>query len=145
MKFYTSYFAQMRNFPKNMLSFSTAIWNPPWLPLEKDKLGHYWLDIPPLKPGLECAGLCNGKCEEKHINCAFLQAYRSQLNKLNFDEIITKITDIAKKFKIGEGFNDVDVAILVFETPRNSCSERGPIQDWFRTHGIEIEEWKKNE
>lgn len=31
MKLYTSYFAQLRNFPRNLVGLSTAVWNPKWL------------------------------------------------------------------------------------------------------------------
>ena len=144
MKIYTSYFAQMRNFPPNMVGFSSAIYNPRWLPRGKSQNGIIWVDIPPLKPGIECEGLCCGKCEPKHPqDCAFLKTYRAQLDKLNFSEIVSKIEAIARKVKEGEGFEDVDVAILVYETPKNNCSERIPIQQWFRDNGMEIEEWHK--
>lgn len=141
MKIYTSYFAQMRNFPPNMISFSTATWNPKWLSKNDP---HIWLDIPPLKPGEACEGLCNGKCANKQPEfCAFLKTYRKQLDMLDFNEIVSKIKAIALKIQQEEHFNGVDVAILVYETPRNKCSERIVIQQWFKDNGIEVAEWER--
>ena len=136
MKIYTSYFAQMRNFPPNMIGLSTAHWEPKYITPNRSQNGIIWTGIPPLKPGKECDGLCNGKC-------AFLKMYRKQLDKLNFNEIYNKIITIAQKVQEGEHWNNVDVAILVYETPKNNCSERVVIQQWFRDNGMEIEEWHK--
>lgn len=144
MKIYTSYFAQLRNFPSNLVGVSTAMWQPKYINPGRDKNGAYWFVCPPLQPGEECAGLCNGKCAPKHPNdCKFLQTYRKQLDRLDFRAIIARFSSIAEKIKKEERFNDVDFAILVYEAPNNLCSERGPIQAWFRDNGMEIEEWTK--
>lgn len=144
MKFYISYFAQMRNFPSNMIGFSTAKFEPRWLNKGQSQNGIYWMGIPPLKPGAACDNLCNGKCNPKHPDtCVFLKTYREQLDKLDFNIIINKIKSIAEKIKENENFDDVDIAILVFETPQNKCSERQIIKNWFEKNGIKIEEWHK--
>ena len=48
---------------------------------------------------------------------------------------------IEDKEKILE-VKDVNFAFLVYETPANPCSERIVIQQWFREHGMSIEEWQ---
>lgn len=144
MKIYTSYFAQIRNFPPNLVGLSTAVWNPKWLPKDKSQNGIIWLDIPPLKPGKNCEGLCNGKCNPKHpSDCAFLRAYEKQLNSLNYEEIVQKLDLLAHKIEKEENLSHVNFALIVYETPNNPCSERIVIQKWFKSHGMEIEEWKK--
>ena len=144
MKLYTSYFAQLRNFPPNLVGLSTAIWNPKWLYPGRDKNGAIWLDIPPLKPGKECAGLCNGKCTPKYPDsCKFLKTYRKQLDKLDYKEIMRKLENLAAKISASEGFQEIDFAFLVYEKYDNPCSERTIIQQWFKDNGMEIEEWKK--
>ena len=145
MKLYTSYFAQLRNFPPNLVGLSTAIWNPKWLQPGRDKNGAIWLDIPPLKPGAECEGLCEGKCYPKHpADCKFLQVYRTQLDKINFEQFISHLQLLSATIKMGEQLNeDVDFAFLVYEKYDNPCSERWPIQQWFKDNGMEIKEWKK--
>ena len=145
MKLYTSYFAQLRNFPPNLVGLSTAIWNPKWLQSGRDKNGAIWLDIPPLKPGAACEGLCEGKCSPKHpTDCKFLQVYRAQLDKINFEQFISHLQLLSATIKMGEQLNeDVDFAFLVYEKYDNPCSERWPIQQWFKDNGMEIKEWKK--
>lgn len=144
MKIYISYFAQIRNFPPNMIGFSTAKFEPKWLQKGQSQNGIYWMGIPPLKPGKECDGLCNGKCIDRHPeSCAFLKTYRAQLDRLNFNEIIEKMKTIALKIQKSEGFQNVGLALLVYETPQNKCSERIVLQQWFKDNGMELEEWKK--
>ena len=144
MKLYTSYFAQIKNFPKNLVGLSTAVWNPKWLQKGQDKNGAFWLDIPPLKPGKECNGLCAGKCNPKHPeDCEFLRIYYQQLKKLNFNNLISKLENLSKKICFDENFNEVNFAFLVYETPSNLCSERVIIKKWFHENGWELEEWKK--
>lgn len=143
MKLYTSYFAQLRKFPPNLVGLSTAHWNPKWRPMGKDKRGVICLDCPPFKPGIECDGLCNGKCEPKHPeDCAFLKAYKAQLDKLNLIRIQDNLGRLAIEIAQNEGFKDIDFAFLVYETPTNPCSERVAIQQYFKEHGINIEEWQ---
>ena len=145
MKLYTSYFAQLRKFPQNLVGLSTAHWNPKWRPMGKDARGVICVDCPPFKPGRECEGLCAGKCNPKHPeDCAFLKTYKAQLDKLNWDSICHSLAHLAANIAYDEKFSDVDFAFLVYETPQNPCSERWPIQQWFKEHGIEIEEWQPN-
>ena len=143
MKIYTSYFAQLRKFPPNLIGLSTAAWNPKWRPMGKDKRGVICVDCPPFKPGRECEGLCAGKCDPKHPeDCAFLKAYKGQLDKLNIIHVQESLGKLAANIAQGEGLTDVDFAFLVYETPTNPCSERVAIQQYFKEHGIDIEEWQ---
>lgn len=145
MKVYTSYFAQLRNFPTNLVGLSTAAWNPKWRPMGKDKRGVICVDCPPFKPGRECEGLCAGKCNPKHSeDCAFLKTYKAQLDKINPDRFRDSLGKLATKIAAEEGFNEVNFALLVYEIPSNKCSERGPIQQWLRENGFEVEEWNPN-
>lgn len=144
MKIYISYFAQMRNFPSNMIGLSTAHWEPRYITYGRSQNGIIWMGIPPLKPGEECDGLCDGKCNPKHPDdCQFLKAYYNQLNKINFKELIQKIENIVQKVKEGEALDNVDVVLLVYEKYDNPCSERWPLKQWFKENGMELEEWKK--
>ena len=145
MKLYTSYFAQLRKFPTNLVGLSTAHWNPKWRPMGKDKRGVICVDCPPFKPGYECDGLCDGKCNPKHPeDCAFLKTYETQLDKLSLINIQNSLSKLANQIGHDEKLNDIDFAFLVYETPENPCSERVVIQKWFKKHGIKCEEWKPN-
>ena len=144
MKIYTSYWAQVRNFPKNLVGLNTTIYPPKWRPLGQDKRGIWVIDCPILKPGKECEGLCNGKCDPKHPNdCAFLDTYHEQLMKINMDDFSSHLTDLYYKITEGENLDTIDFALIVFEAPTNPCSERGALQSWLRYNGIEVEEWQK--
>lgn len=144
MKLYTSYFAQLRNFPPNLVGLSTAVWNPKWLQPGRDKKGAIWLDCPPLKPGKECEGLCNGNCVPPHPGtCQFLRTYRNQLDRIDFKDFLNHLERLRKNICADEGFNDIDFAFLVYEPVCKPCSERWPIQAWFRSNGIEVKEWHK--
>ena len=139
MKIYTSYWAQVRNFPTNRVGLNTTVWPPKYRPLGTDKRGVTVINCKPLVPGRECAYLCRGTCNPPHPqNCSFLQTYRKQLDKINFNEFYTYIGELSKKY------NNADFAFIVFEPPTRNCSERIPIQNWFHDNGIEIEEWHSN-
>ena len=145
MKFYTSYWAQVRNFPKNLVGLNTTIWPPKWRPLGQDKRGVWVIDCPPLKPGDKCEGLCNGKCNPKHPqDCAFLQTYYQQLEDEITPDTFRIINNLAEKIKAKEHLTDVDFAFIVFEKYDNPCSERIAIHKWFNAHNIPIEEWHPN-
>ena len=143
MKFYTSYWAMVRNFPKNLIGLNTTIWPPRWRPLGQDKHGIWVIDCPPFKPGSACDGLCNGKCYPKHPqDCTFLQTYKKQLNNEITPNFFISLNNLAEKIKKGENLDDIDFAFIVFEKYHNPCSERWPIQEWFKEHNISIEEWQ---
>ena len=37
--------------------------------------------------------------------------------------------------------NDIDFALIVYETPSNPCSERVAIQQWGKENHLNITEW----
>ena len=144
MKIYTSYWAQVRNFPKNLVGLNTTFWPPKWRPLGEDKNNVWVIDCPPLEPGSECAGLCNGCCDPPHPqDCAFLKTYREQLEHIDIDAFMAQLEALKAQIEQGEGLENVEFALIVFEAPNKPCSERWMLQDWLRAHDIEVEEWKK--
>lgn len=144
MKIYTSYWAMVRNFPKNLVGLNTTVWPPKWRPLGEDKRGVWVIDCPPLKPGEECEGLCAGKCDPPHPeDCAFLKTYYDQLCKLDFNDFLQSLEKLKLRFCEGEALDDVDFALIVYEPLYKKCSERQELQKWLRENGIEVEEWQK--
>ena len=138
MKLYTSYWAQIRNFPPNLVGLNTTVWPPKWRPLGKDKNNVLVIDCPPLKPGSECEGLCRGACEPKlPKDCQFLKVYRRQLDYINIDDFMAQLEHLKRQIEEGENLQDVEFAFIVFEAPKNPCSERWAIQDW-----LKISEWQ---
>ena len=147
MKLYTSYFAQIRNFSKNLVALSTVIYEPKWYQVGGvDSRGVISIRCNPLRPGHSCDGLCNGKCNPKHPdNCAFLREYRKQLDEIDFNIFMEKLLDLRERLRIDfPDREDFDFAFIFFEKWDNKCSERWPVQDWIRAHGLKIEEWHPN-
>ena len=153
MKIYTSYFYQVRNFPINAVAFSTAMWDPKWFHDFKDKSYKFkdkrgiWngLRVPPLVPGDNCSGLCQGVeyCNTGNPKtCLFLKNYYEQLCELDIHKVIGRLEKIAEAVQKREKFKEEPIIILlVYETPKNKCSERQAIHKWFSANGIKIEEW----
>ena len=144
LKLYTSYWAQVKNFPKNLIGLNTTVFPPHWRPLGRDNRGIWVIDCPPLKPGRECVGLCNGKCNPKHPDdCEFLKVYRNQLDNIDVGDFLNHLDRLAYKIKKDEDLSDVDFAAVVFEAPQNKCSERVALQSWGAFCGLDIKEWHK--
>lgn len=138
-----------------MIPLSTAIFDPKWFHQNKgntfqwkDKNG-VWngLRAEPFAPGVACEGLCRGKdnCNAYGPQtCAFLKAYRKQLDNLDFNEILNRFQRLGERIKQVEGFEEEPILVLIFhEAYDNPCSERWPVQDWFKDHGYNIKEYNK--
>lgn len=149
----TSYFYQIRFFTPNMIPVSTAKWDPKWFHQNKsqnwqwkDKNG-VWngLRAEMFAPGPSCDHLCRGPevCNSGDPQiCPFLRTYRTQLDQLDFKDVIQRIYNLGKAVQEAEGFTeDPIVVLIVHEAPTNPCSERRVIQEWFRDNGYPIEEF----
>lgn len=146
MKLYTSYWAQVRHFPRNLISLSTVMWQPKYE--VKDSTGNPALIVVcnPVRPGVMCEGLCHGQpCNDTPDKCEFLKTYRVQLEQLDIGDFMRLMQKLHDTICVGEGFDDVDFAFIFYEKYDNPCSERWPLQDWLRAHDIEVEEWNKND
>lgn len=151
MKIYTSYFYQIRFFKRNMIPLSTAVWDPKWFHHEartvyKDKNGVYnGFRIEEFAPrNAECKG--RDLCTQTPDNCQFLKNYRTQLDELNFDHVMKTFEDLCKTINQWENFEEEPIIVLiVYETPSNPCSERRVIQEWFKDHGVIVEELNPKE
>lgn len=153
MKIMTSYFYQIRNMKKNYIPLSTAVFDPKWFHQNKghsfqfkDKNG-VWngLRAEPFVPGETCEGLCRGPETCNYLGphtCAFLKAYRQQLDQLDYNETIQRFEKLGEQIQEAEGFKEEPILVLILhEKWDNPCSERWPIQTWFKDHGYEIEEF----
>ena len=146
-----SYFYQIRNFKKNMIPVSTACWDPSWFHNFQnsdftflDKRGIVnGLRCEELHPDETCSNLCQGteNCNYKPEKCNFLQAYKKQLNKINFIDFMSRvkksINKIAEQLELKE---EPILVFIVYEAPNNPCSERQALLDWFNNNGIECKE-----
>lgn len=153
MRIYTSYFYQIRFFTPNMIPLSTAIWDPKWYHANqkqdyvfRDKRGIFnGLRYQPLMPDDSCNGDCRGRdqCKISDPNkCDFLKHYRSQLDKINFQDLLLELKSIADSTaRLLGTSDDMIICLIVHEAPSNPCSERVVIQQWFKDNNFPISEW----
>lgn len=73
-------------------------------------------------------------------NVSFLSEYSKYLDTLDFNIVYFTLQDLASYFKDNYD-KDIDVCLMVYETPDNPCSERVPLINYFKKHGIEVKEF----
>ena len=156
MKVYTSYFYKIRFFKPNMIPISTALWDPKWYHQNQDQ-SHWFIDKNGVINGLRAEEFAPGQvaravsdcgsCDHTNSNnCAFLRAYEHQLNQLDIDNIMTRIENLCAAVRPVVGYTGEAIPVfIVHEAPDNPCSERAAIQNYFRSHGIDCEEWQRSE
>lgn len=150
MKFYITYFYNIRFFKPNMIPVSTAMYDPRWYHDNKGN-SYIYRDKRGVINGIRCNALtpakvhsadtCSDKCPKRHTGdqCGFINGYKSYLNSLNFEETIQHIEKALKRF--GE---DIDICLIVYEKQGESCSEQGPLIEWFNEHGYDLKWWSKD-
>ena len=151
MKFFTSYFYQIRFFKPYMIPLSTAVWDPKWFHDFKDR-DYMFIDsrgvinglrANQMAPGRDCDGLCQGidkpglGCTLNPNTCKFLQVYKKQLDALDAKSYLADLEGLAFKCKEIMGFaEDPIVVFIVYEPPFKACSERVTIQNWVTQNGF---------
>ena len=154
MKIWTSYFYMLRFFRPYHIPLSTAIWDPAWFHQGKgnewtwkDKNG-VWngLRIEELNPSSCHASGCPCPYQRrgKEGGCEFLDQYAAGLRKLDFPVLYQKLESLCTALGEIEG-REPEIILLLHEAPDNPCSERWPLQEWFKENGVEIKEWQKEE
>ena len=153
MKIRTSYFYQIRNFNRNMIPVSTALWDPAWFHANQGE-NHIFYDARKIINGIRIKPIINAgykcgqqepvpcPCQEKnYYNCSFLSNYRKNLEDINFDEMIADMRNLAEKYAKDNNIEEeIIIALIVHEAPDNNCSERVPLQEYFTSHGWECKE-----
>ena len=157
MKIYTSYFYQIRFFPKNLIPLSTAHSDPLWYHQNTHNHKLQFIDKRGVLNGLRAEpfvpivhgdgdGTCYGpeNCGNIPELCAFMKNYREQLDQLSYLDIIQRCQILGKNIenRLGEEYANPDFAFIVHEAPWNPCSERRIIQEWFYDNGLRVEEWQ---
>ena len=136
MKIATSYFYQIRNFPKNFIPVSTAIWDPMWFHNFTRDYNHLFYDKQSNHGPVVCP--CEGK---DYTTCSFLNNYRKNLENIDFNILYKDFEELAKLYQEKENIKEeITIVLIVYETPNNPCSERKPLQEYFKAHGIECNE-----
>lgn len=152
MKFYITYFYNVRFLSPSTLPVSTAVWDPKWYHknmsqdfIFKDNRGVYnGFRIEELNPSKIEHISCGETCNQSPQDCDFIKSYHDYIFSLDFNEIYNKLVDLAKGLQAQENFRNVpDICLLVHEKPDNPCSERCVLIDWFKKNNIELEEFQR--
>lgn len=144
MKWYITYFYNVRYLRPNQLPLSTAMFPPKWF--TNIKLSNAFIDINGVINGITIHELVPKQsyecpCKDKQpTKCCFLQNYMKQLQRIDFNSMILLYeklaTNIAKIIN-----DDIDeIILLVYEKPDNVCSERTVLKKWFKQNGKELKE-----
>ena len=140
----TSYFYMIRHFKTNMIPVSTCLSDPAWFRPPEGK--EYYIDKRGIVCGLryeplivqrECAMMC--PCDEKHLApaCPTMLEYEAALNSFVDKERTLKAFEFcANKFALPFGDEPI-IVLIVYETPKNPCSERYALQRFFNCKELE--------
>lgn len=153
MRICTSYFYQIRNFKRNMIPISTAIYDPAWYHDFMKDNSYIFKDKRNIINGIRIESIIEqGKksnhgpeicpCKNKDCNtCSFLTNYKKNLENINFDNMIVDMQKLANNYKEKEKIKEeIILVLIVYETPNNPCSERKSLQEYFINHGWECKE-----
>lgn len=159
IKFYISYFYQIRNMKSNMLPVSTAMWDPKWFHNGKGE-NYRYMD----KNGVVNGIRMNQLCMEMYIyeqliknsvdcgehcpgieQCQFMQEYAKCIREKNPD--FQKFISFCDRYiqYLNQRLNlCLDTIIfIVYEAPSRGCGERPELQRWFAENGFELLEWSE--
>lgn len=154
MRLYTSYFYQVRFFAPYEIPLSTAKSDPKWFHNFKDQ-SHIFLDkrgvvngvrFDAFVPHPSCHDGCHGykSCMGLPTDCSPMRDYRRQLDTLDFPRVMAILEETAQT--VVQAFSldrEPTFIFLVHEAPDTICSERFPIQEWFASHGVDVQEWTR--
>ena len=157
MKWYISYFYQVRNLDSKVIPMSTAIWDPKWYHNFKGN-SFTFRDKKGVLNGLRCEKLMPTEVYDASSDCPsdgakscmhkseagwcnYLTKYYNYLKGLDFDDFRRSTEELCK---------DIDedcegVCLLVHEAFDNPCSEREPLLKWFEENGIELIQFGKKD
>ena len=139
MKIATSYFYQIRNFTPNMIPVSTCLSDPAWYRPPEGK--EYYIDkrgiicglrYEPLIVQLNGTHFCPCEDRSKAPACPTMLEYEQLLNSLvDKDRTLKAFNYCANKFKRPFDEEEPIIVLMVYETPKNPCSERYALQKFF--------------
>lgn len=147
LTYQVSYFYNLRFLPPEIIPISTALSDPRWFRPGRD--GEPFLDSRGVLCGINfpefhhpraygCGCPCTG--EKNPSECRFLKTYRQHLSGLSRETIIGKFEALGEYLK-SQGLPVSGFCLMVYETPGNPCSERAPLQELWRSWGLDLPEF----
>ena len=120
---YTTYFAQLRNLPENIIPISICGKAPDW---------YKGIQYKKLAPKYDFFM----EWKKNHDNDYYIKCFNEQvLNKLNVDDVIY---DLVGVLDVNE---DVDIALVCYEKPSDFC-HRHLVAKWLTENGYICKEWE---
>ena len=157
MKFYITYFYNVRFFKSNQIPISTAVWDPKWYHNGTADQTVCFIDKNNVMNGIKEEKLspatlehvwCGPECSQKSDvpDCCFLKAYHKYLQTVDFQYVISECARVSEEVrKVTKYIGEPEIVLLVHEKEDNPCSERVPLQEYFEANGIELKNWTKPE
>jgi len=123
---YTTYFAQLRNLPENIVPVSICGKAPDWYK------GLQYKKFAP-KYGFFM------EWKRNHDNDYYIKCFNEQvLGDLNAVDVVLDLSRMIYSFNIGES----DIALVCYEKPGDFC-HRHLVAQWFCANGFQCAEWIK--
>ena len=124
---YTSYFAQLRNLPDNIIPISICGKVPDW---------YKGLQYKKLAPKYDFFM----KWKENKDNDYYIKCFNEQvLSKLTATEVVLDFSRLSEEYNTGIA----DICLICYEKPEDFC-HRHLVAEWLRTNGFKCKEWNKN-
>lgn len=125
---YTSYFAQLKNLPDNIIPISICGKAPDW---------YTGLQYKKLAPKYDFFQ----EWKKNHDNDYYIKCYKEQvLDKLTPIDVVLDLSNMIYSFNIGE----VSIALICYEKPNEFC-HRHLVAAWLNEHGFKTREWSKGD
>ena len=134
---YTSYFYQIRNFTPNLIPISTCLSDPAWYRPPQGK--EYYID----KRGIVCGLRYEPLIVQRYGShgcpgpeqCWYATSQVPCPTAAEYKQLLYSLVDKEKTLKAFEHclnkFNADTIVLIVYETPKNPCSERYALQEFF--------------
>ena len=118
---YTSYFAQLRNLPEDIIPISICGKAPDW---------YKGIQFKELAPKYDFFI----KWKQTHDNNYYIEHFQKEvLDELNIGDILIELYTLS---------DDKDIALICYEKPTDFC-HRHLVAKWFNENRVECEEWTK--
>lgn len=133
---YTTYFAQLRNLPKNVIPISICGKAPEWYSgIQYKKLAPKWAFFQEWK--------------RNHDNDYYIRHFKAEvLDQLSASQVVTELQDCLPydiKVQMAAPIyssTDWHIALVCYEKPTDFC-HRHLVSKWLRENGFECHEWIK--
>lgn len=148
MKIYIANFGNLKSLNENCIPISTAVYQPKFWTYGIDKnnvfLGISERELSPYR--LDSDHICINCCPHKNRvpECPFLIEYNKYLATVDFNYIMSEFTRVSEDVrKVTSYVGEPNIVLLVYEAEDNPCSERNSLIAYFKSHGVEVNNWRK--